>query len=202
MPQLIERTEQTMFQSFNARWKEGCGSSLCPGAKKCLVRGEIPCDVLFVGEAPSVGANVIGLPFVGECGVVLDDFIKRAGANGAKQAFTNLVGCIPRSNDGGHKAVRKPPDEAIAACQPRLREFIALCNPKLIIAVGRVAEIGLSIMQSQGMFAASIPIVYMVHPSHVLQTKCNGPLAWEAIETLKRAIAEHVTNSSGQRQAR
>src|SRR4051812_31148617 len=122
----------TPWESFRARWGKGCSSSLCPKANRiCLARGKVPCDVLFVGEAPSVGADVVGQPFVGKTGLVLDDIIKRSMPDDVRWAFTNLVGCIPRNSEGGGKAVKEPPAEAILACQPRLQDFVELCKPKL-----------------------------------------------------------------------
>jgi uracil-DNA glycosylase family 4 len=113
-----------------------------------------------------------------------------------QRAYTNVVGCIPRGNDSSRKAVVEPSADAIEACRPRLQDFIALCKPKLIVAVGRIAQNALSLMQSQEMFAACVPVVYVVHPSFILQTPCNGDIARRAIATIKSAVIEHVIGSS------
>jgi DNA polymerase len=182
----------TKWEVFREKWIGGCGSSLCPNARRvCLANGQVPCDVLFVGEAPSVGADVVGKPFVGESGYLLQDMVDKAMPDSVRRMYTNVVGCIPR-NTGPGKAVTTPPTEAILACRPRLQEFIAVCNPRLIIAVGRVAQNALVEMQSGKFISATIPVVYVTHPSHILQTVFNGSIARRAIETIRKAVAEHV----------
>ena len=189
---------RTRWELFHQRWMKGCGSSLCANATYiCLKRGTIPCEILFVGEAPSVGADVTGRPFVGESGVVLDDVIKRAGALSFTRAYTNVVACIPRHSEDRCKTTQ-PPDEAVQACQPRLREFIALCKPKLIVAVGRVAERWLRDMQAKAMFPESIPVAHIMHPSHILQcAPYNGYQFSQAVQALAKAVEQHVTDVSG-----
>jgi uracil-DNA glycosylase family 4 len=47
--------------------------------------------------------------------------------------------CRPK-DPADHSKSAQPPKEAIMACQPRLVEFIALCNPRLIVCVGSMAR--------------------------------------------------------------
>lgn len=74
----------TPFQEFCGRWKKwGCGSGECPGpdrltTKVCLLRGSIPCDILFIGEAPGESENAMGYPFVGPAGKLLDRIVGEA----------------------------------------------------------------------------------------------------------------------------
>jgi uracil-DNA glycosylase len=72
-------------------------------------------------------------------------------------------------------------------------EFVMLCKPKLIMAVGRVAERWLPILLEGHEAVRSIPIVYMVHPSHIRQMyPNNGHIFRRAVETLRAAVVEHV----------
>jgi len=69
----------TPLQAHLSRWSRGCGGPCCQAAKHvCLVRGTVPCDLLFVGEAPGSSEDVIGRPFVGPAGQLLDEICKRA----------------------------------------------------------------------------------------------------------------------------
>jgi uracil-DNA glycosylase len=61
-----------------------------------LCRGRLPCDVLFVGEAPGVSEDVLGRPFVGPAGKLLDTIVERALDGQYDCAMTNLVACIPK----------------------------------------------------------------------------------------------------------
>lgn len=183
----------TQWQAHCSRWKDGCGSSLCPGAKKCLARGTVPCDILFVGEAPNVAADVIGQPFIGEIRSVMDDAIKKAGAEDFKHAFTNIVCCIPRDPEDSSEEI-EPPDEAILACRPRLHELIVLSSPRLIMAVGRHARRALEEMQAAEMFAA--PLVAMPHPATVLYVRPYGGYEFgRLVDAIRKAVAKHLSGS-------
>lgn len=104
-----------------------------------LARGKVPCDVLFVGEAPGDSEDVIGSPFVGPAGQLLDDMIQDAiGGLGLRIAFTNVIGCVPK--DETRTKMDAPPAYAIKACAPRLEEFVAIARPKVVFGVGKVAE--------------------------------------------------------------
>jgi uracil-DNA glycosylase family 4 len=127
-----------------------CPLGNCPFVVgKVYYRGYIPSDVLFIGEAPGKNEDTVARPFIGESGKILDDIIidvsKRLtmnedGKNGKDNAFrwciTNSVLCLPY--DQGD--FRTPTMDEIRACNQRLREFIGLACPSLIVTVGRVAE--------------------------------------------------------------
>lgn len=148
MPKIPKETKPTgppaNWAQFKERW-QNC--TACPLAgcrnKIVLAKGKIPCDVLFIGEAPGPSEDVIGQPFVGPAGKLLDQMINEAaqtihGVMEWKYAFTNLVCCIPKEEKGGSK-FGEPPKEAIVACRKRLMEFINLCQPQLIVMVGKLA---------------------------------------------------------------
>lgn len=104
-----------------------------------LARGDIPCDILFIGEAPGPSEDVIGVPFVGPAGKLLDQIIVQGVGNPSwRIAFTNLVCCIPL-NEAKNK-FNEPPKYAIDSCEDRLVEFVQLCKPKLIVLVGKLAK--------------------------------------------------------------
>jgi uracil-DNA glycosylase len=128
------------YQQFREKWRDGCGSTLCPSARRIVfARGCIPCDVLFVGEAPGESENVEGVPFAGPAGMLLDRIIARAvPVPAVRIGFTNVVCCIPRDEDG-RKAI-EPDHEAILQCRDRLSEFVDLCKPRLVVCVGKLAK--------------------------------------------------------------
>jgi uracil-DNA glycosylase len=129
----------TPFQRHVKLYGGGCGGPACAGARVCLSRGTVPCDVLFVGQAPGESEDALGQPFVGPTGLLLEEIIDRAFEDipGIAWAFTNLVGCIPRDEEGREA---DPTDEQVAACAGRLADFVELCDPKMIVAVGAIAR--------------------------------------------------------------
>jgi uracil-DNA glycosylase family 4 len=189
----------TRWELFRERWKEGCGSNLCSEAQHvCLARGRVPCDILFVGEAPSIAADAVGKPFIGEIRAIMDAAIKKAGTEGFTHAFTNLVCCVPRNPEDRAKDISPPPEEAILACRRRLREFITLCKPKLIMAVGRHARCALGEMRSEEGFTA--PVAHMPHPATVLYASPYGGHEFRRlVNALSKAMTEHLAGTPATR---
>lgn len=108
-----------------------------------LYRGELPCDVLFVGEAPGRNEDATGKPFVGPAGSLLDRIVDVALGGLDLPAppalgFANLIACIPLAEDGDK--TEAPPPEAVAACAPRVADLVRLAAPKLLVRVGKEAR--------------------------------------------------------------
>jgi len=182
----------TAWQSSRLRWKNGCDSKLCAAAQHvCLARGTLPCEILFVGEAPSIAADVVGEPFTGEIGAVMDEIITNAGAARYTCAFTNLICCVPRDPADGAKVI-PPPEAGILACRPRLQEFILLCKPRLIVAVGFYARCALRDMRSHAKGPAA-PIAEMIHPAAILHKRRYGGYEFrQAVDALCKAVTAHL----------
>lgn len=144
MPPIIERPQQTPLQLHVLDWSECRRCSLHEKRQQvCISRGRVPCDALFIGEAPGFSEDAIGEPFVGPAGMLLDKIIARAEGPDSRsrrviaKAFINLVGCIPLDEDG--QKTMEPMPEAIAACAPRLHQFMAIAQPRLVVCVGQLA---------------------------------------------------------------
>jgi DNA polymerase len=129
----------TPYQKHRKQWINCQRCDLCEVRNKVvLLRGMLPAPILFCGEAPGASEDVIGKPFVGPAGHLLDLIIERGIDGQYDYAITNLVGCIPL--DDGSKKAPEPPKSSIVACAPRLVEVVRLCQPKVIVMVGRLAE--------------------------------------------------------------
>jgi DNA polymerase len=129
----------TQYQRFAARWQDCQKCSLHKTRRQVvLARGVVPATILFVGEAPGVSEDTLGKPFCGPAGKLLDRIIESGTDNQISYALTNLVCCIPKDEDGRKSG--EPPEAAIKACAPRLLEFYKLCRPRLVVAVGALAE--------------------------------------------------------------
>lgn len=158
----------TPWQTHVEKWKD---CQLCPLGKQrgriVLARGQIPCDILFVGEAPGQSEDVLGQPFVGPAGQLLDDIVRDALVLQPRQdfhlAFTNLVACFPR--EAKARGENEPQDSEVRACGERLWEFARIAKPRLIVAVGALAnKFVAAIARTQ--FEAYCAIV---HPAAILR---------------------------------
>lgn len=126
--------------------------------------GRLPCDVLFVGEAPGASEDATGLPFWGPAGDLLQQIIERALPAGTRYALTNLVACFPAKAKA--RSDNEPERSEILACRPRLREFIGIARPKLIVCVGTLASdyVGHDAYGRVG----SAKVIDIVHPAFIL----------------------------------
>lgn len=179
------------------KWKTCTACGYCESRKNVvLARGQLPCDVLFIGEAPGNSEDVIGQPFVGPAGRLLDQLIEEAAGDVAlRKAFTNLVGCIPKDSRSSSKN-KEPSQEAIEACSERLSELVHLADPKMIVLVGKQAA---KAVTGQAQFGGKydpndpdydvdtfVQFTEIVHPSAILQASVasRGLLSKRTVATL------------------
>lgn len=168
------------MQIIHKNWK--CQFLSC---KKCglhrfrkhvvLGRGAPGSDILFVGEAPGRSENVIGMPFVGPSGKLLDKLVLRA-AEMAKMDrpprfyITNACACRPC--DSREAENRAPTGEELWACFPRLEyEINHIAKPKRTIFLGKTAANACKKMIPNGLS--------LQHPAYIL--RCGGVSCPEGI---------------------
>ena len=160
----------TLLQRHLDKWIDCQDCDLCKTRNKVVqIRGQIPCDVLLVGEAPGASENNLGAPFVGPAGHLLDRQIDEALSmvrlldeeHPIAIAFCNLVACIPLGEDG--KKTAEPSRDQIKACQSRLVDLMGIAQPRMIILVGRLAAKNLPSLDS------SILIREIRHPAAILR---------------------------------
>lgn len=120
----------------------------------------LPCDVLFIGEAPGPSEDAAGLPFVGPAGVRMDYIISRAIPSSITFALTNLVLCFPR--EAKEAGENEPEHGEILACRPRLIEFVNIAQPRLIVRVGKLATRYVN-------FCTTSHYVDIVHPAYIVR---------------------------------
>lgn len=148
------------YSEHRKKWKNCERCDLCQTRKHVvLARGTVPCDVLFAGEAPGQSEDVLGRPFVGPAGKLLDRLIARTLDGQYDYCLTNVVACIPIDAEAGGKA-GEPPKASIKACAPRLQEMIELAQPSLIVRVGKLATKHV---------ITSIPTIDITHPAAILR---------------------------------
>jgi uracil-DNA glycosylase family 4 len=158
--------QKTRWQLHAEKWKSCQLCELCnQRTQVVLARGELPAAVMFVAEAPGTSEDAIGEPLVGPAGQLLDRMIKAAlnGRQPPTMGFTNIVACFPR--DAKQTENHAPPLAAIKACSARLKEFVAICDPRLVVCVGALASkhIGLSVDAA----SEKIDIIHIDHPAAI-----------------------------------
>lgn len=190
----------TSWSEYKEKWKDGCGSPECERASRVvLARGSIPCDVLFIGEAPGVSEDVLGKPFKGPAGKLLDQIILLAfeefkdSKREPTYAMTNIVGCIPLNEEG--RKVGEPDVDCIERCAPRLQDFLALVSPKLIVMVGKMSSDWLDPkFKNPVKLPEGVPTLKMTHPSAILRMNVaqRGLAVQRCVVDLNNAVIEMI----------
>jgi DNA polymerase len=175
----------TPFKTHVAKWQNCQECSLCESRNRIVLgKGKIPCDILFIGEAPGKAEDSLGFPFVGPAGQLLDHILERAGISDKRLYFTNLISCIPLDESG--QKTEEPDPADIEACRPRLEEIIAIANPKLIVCVGSVAG---DYMDRKIRNPVKIPdgceMERIVHPAFILRSN----VATKGLQIQRTAVA-------------
>ena len=150
-------------------------------------RGDMSPAVLFVGQSPGEQEDQEGFPFVGASGRMMTakiNELKIAHGVFPKYGFTNVAWHHPPLN--AYRPVHGK------TCAPLfLKPLIDMTTPKLIVAVGRDAEVALRPVVVR--LEPTTPVIAMLHPSGYLrardrmQKKWNGDWAqlWNMIEGLR-----------------
>ncbi|MCR1935669.1 uracil-DNA glycosylase [Clostridium tepidum] len=105
--------------------------------------GPIPCDILFIGEAPGKNEVEEGKPFVGMAGKRFEKFLNSIGLKRESVRITNTCFFRPikiKESKNGRISVsnRTPKVSEISLFSSILNEEINLVDPKLIITLGNV----------------------------------------------------------------
>ena len=151
--------------------------------------GDTDADWLIIGEAPGAEEDRRGEPFVGRAGKLLDEMLRAVGLGRERVFIANILKCRPPNN-------RDPkPDEA-AACRHYLERQIELIQPKIILAVGRIAAQQLlhsdaPVGQLRGRLHQlnGVPLVVTYHPSYLLRSPNQKRKAWDDLCLAMNVIA-------------
>ena len=149
-------------------------------------------DVLIVGEAPGANEDAQGVPFVGRAGKLLDRMLFAIGCSRETNVYiTNICKFRPPNN-------RDPNPDEVAADWPVLERQIELMDPKLVVAVGRVAaQTLLDSKASLGKLRGSLhryprrelDVLVTYHPAFLLRSPGQKAKAWDDLKQIARRIA-------------
>lgn len=150
--------------------------------------------IMLVGETPGDREDIVGRPFVGPAGQLLDRALEAAEIERGQLYVTNVVKHFKWEPRGKRRLHKRPVPGEIAACMPWLRMEIALVRPTIIVCLGSTAGQALfgsrfSVTRERGRFLESrhAPFVLAtLHPSALLRIR-------EA-DTRRKAFDRFVTD--------
>ena len=146
---------------------------------------------MFIGEAPGFEEDRRGEPFVGPAGRMLSAMLRSIGLRRDDVYIANVVKCRPPNN-------RDPRPTETASCRRFLERKVALIDPTLVIAVGRVsAQTLLATDAAVGRLRGKVhafgsrawPVVVFYHPSYLLRTPSSKRQAWQDLLFARQQFA-------------
>ena len=149
--------------------------------------------VIFVGEAPGYDEDIIGRPFVGRSGKLLDLMMAAIKLDRETAYIANVVPWRPPGN-------RTPTPQETAICLPFIRRQIELADPDILVCLGGPAMqtlLGIKggITRSRGRWfpydtgSREIRALATFHPAFLLRSPLQKRFAWRDFLALKKALA-------------
>ncbi len=96
-------------------------------------------EVMFVGEQPGDQEDLVGKPFVGPAGKLLDEAMVEAGIDRSQAYVTNVVKHFKWEPRGKRRIHQKPNWAETAACKPWLEAELAAVKPRVLVCLGATA---------------------------------------------------------------
>jgi DNA polymerase len=162
--------------------------------------GAADSPVMLIGETPGDREDLVGRPFVGPAGKLLDRALEAAGLDRKAVYVTNVVKHFKWEPRGKRRLHKRPLPGEIGACLPWLRLEIELVRPKVIVCLGATAAKALlgnafSVTRERGRFVASrfAPhVLATLHPSALLRIR-EPEARHAAFEQLAADLARAAT---------
>lgn len=151
--------------------------------------GSLVADWMIVGEAPGAEEDRRGEPFVGRAGKLLDEMLRAIGESRASVFIANVLKCRPPNN-------RDPKPDESTACRSHLERQIELVQPKVIVAVGRVAaHLLLDTDEPVGRMRGKVhqlgdtPLLVTYHPAYLLRSPSQKRKSWDDLCLARRVMS-------------
>lgn len=188
---------QTTTKSLDAVKKDVTSCTLCILHKTrtnvVFGVGDENAKVMFIGEAPGANEDLQGEPFVGRAGMLLNSMLKSIGLKRNDVYIANILKCRPPNN-------RDPLPAEVKSCTPYLQKQIALIQPKILVAVGRIAaQFLLNTMEAMSRLRGNvyqygpqkIPLLVTYHPAYLLRSPSEKRKAYMDFLMIKKALEQN-----------
>ncbi len=164
--------------------------------------GPSPSELMIVGEQPGEQEDILGQPFVGPAGEILNQALEQAGLKREALYLTNAIKHFKWTPQGKHRRHKTASGAESQACRPWLEAEISKVRPRVIVALGVTA--GTAVMGKRPTIAKergqvwrelkTAPCVLVSwHPSAILRTsdpKDKEILFTQLVMDLKLAKAQ------------
>ncbi len=154
--------------------------------------GNTAAKLMIIGEAPGFNEDKQGEPFVGRAGQLLTAMLKTMQLTREDVYIANILKCRPPEN-------RDPKAEEVALCTGFLDKQIALVQPDLLLAVGRIAahyllktKASLESMRNKLHHypQSNTPLIITYHPAYLLRNPADKKKAFMDLQFVQKTLAE------------
>ena len=146
--------------------------------------------IMLIGEGPGEQEDLMGVPFVGRGGQLLDQMLDIIGLDRSKYYICNIVKCRPPRN-------RDPLNTEQEVCIGWLERQISIIQPKLIVCLGRIAACRIirsdyRITREHGTWVKKdgIWMTAIYHPAALLRDEMKRPETFDDLKSIQSKIQE------------
>ena len=198
------------IKTLTALREAEAGCTRCPLYKPAtqVVPGEGPARarLMLIGEVPGNDEDLVGRPFVGPAGRVLDRALADADLDRKQMFITNAVKHFKFEPRGKRRLHKRPNAYEIDRCRWWNDLERAIVKPALVVALGATAAYSLlgrtvTISRMRGevqSLADETPLLVTVHPSYLLRIEDEDDKAAEYrrfvadLKLCKKFLAAHT----------
>ena len=167
-------------------------AEVCRACRLCETRnrvvfgsGDPHAELMFIGEGPGAEEDRQGLPFVGRAGELLTKIIQALDLRRDHVYIANVVKCRPPGN-------RDPQPDEVAACRHFLAGQICSIQPRILVALGRIAaqtllgsDEPIGRMRGKWYELFGVPMMVTYHPAALLRNPSLKRPTWEDMQQVR-----------------
>ena len=138
--------------------------------------GDEHARLVLVGEQPGQEEDIVGRPFVGPAGRLLDHALAQAGIARERIYLTNAVKHFKWEPRGTRRMHKTPAQREIEACEVWLQAELVRIRPHVVVALGATAgrallggPVTISMLRGRAIDRDDYAVLVTYHPSAVLR---------------------------------
>lgn len=202
---LEERARRERLLAHGAGIATACRKCEIGSQRRNNVYGEgDPCaKLMLIGEGPGETEDLLGRPFVGRAGQLLEKMLGAIGLAREDVYIANTVKCRPTLPGLRGPKNRAPEPEEMANCRPFLDEQIDIIAPRVILALGAPAAKSFlgrdfAISKMRGIWyegPQGIALMATFHPAYLLrqtggELEAVKRLVWNDLKAVRTKLEE------------
>lgn len=170
--------------------------TLCHSRSQIVIdRGDPDTAIMLISERPGDNEDLVGKPFVGRAGDLLDKMLSAIGLDSNSDVLiANVTKCRPETD-------RAPVKAEVEACMPFLGKQIELVGPRVIVLLGAVAlkwfdpaRSDVKMEDEAGKFFElpqfpGIQFVVLYNPAFLLRDPRKKEPTWEHLKALRSFLS-------------